>query len=390
MVKNFIFSVTPKIIFGEGAINKLPEEILRFGKNIILFTGKYSFYNLQKSEVIFNLLNHNNIRFIIEKIEKEPTATDIDNIIEKYRNTKFDVIVAIGGGSVIDTAKAVSAMLTTDDSVRNYIEGVGNKHHPGTKIPFIAIPTTSGTGSEATNNSVIAEIGINGFKRSLRHENFIPNVAIVDSSLTLTCPRTITAYSGMDALSQLIEAYLSSKASHFTDLLCLDGLQNFKKSFLNAYFEGDKNISARTDIAYASLTSGICLNNSGLGLVHGFASSIGGYIYIPHGVICGKLLAPFLKTIIKKVSNKNDDITYKKIINLSKIFIEDDASNEDMLINKFVEKLEVITDLVNIPKLSTFGLKIDDTDLICSNTALKNTPCNLSFDDIKNILLSAL
>ena len=214
-------------------------------------------------------------------VSGEPSPELIDTTVEKYRNEAVDAIVAIGGGSVLDAGKAISAMLHRTESIKEFLEGVGTIEHPGTKLPFIALPTTSGTGSEATKNAVISHVGKSGYKKSLRHDNFVPDIAIVDPRFTLSCPQNITAASGMDCFTQLIESYLSDKANEYTDALAWEGLKEIKSSLVQSYMHGN-DIQARTGMAFASLTSGICLANAGLGVVHGFASSIGGlYKYSP-------------------------------------------------------------------------------------------------------------
>ena len=175
----------------------------------------------------------------------------------------------------MDAGKAISAMLTQEGSVKDYLEGVGHKHPSGNKVPFFAVPTTSGTGSEATKNAVLSEIGPNGYKKSLRHDHFVPDLAIVDPDLTLSCPPGLTAYSGMDAFTQLLEAYVSTKAHPFTDALCEKALELLSGSLLQAYQDGE-NIEAREAMSYAAWTSGIVLAQVGLGVVHGFASAVGG------------------------------------------------------------------------------------------------------------------
>ena len=166
----------------------------------------------------------------------EPTPGIVDEAVKKTVSFDPDVVVAIGGGSVMDAGKAISAMLPLVEPVKNYLEGVGTKPaHPGVKVPFIAIPTTAGTGSEAAKNAVLSETGENGYKRSLRHNNFVPNVAIIDPALSITCPPATTAASGMDAFTQLLESYLSTAGNAVTDALAYEGLQQVSRSLRQAY-----------------------------------------------------------------------------------------------------------------------------------------------------------
>ena len=191
----------------------------------------------------------------------------------------IDVVLSTGGGSVIDAGKAVSAMLRVEGSVAEYLEDVGTRKHPGTKVPFVAVPTTAGTGCEATRNAVLSRVGPDGFKKSLRHDNFLPDAAVVDPVLTLSCPPDITAACGLDALTQLLESFVSTKASVLTDVLALSGLEHIGNSLVPACTNSGQDIDMRANLSYAALMSGITLTSAGLGTVHGFASSIGGLFY---------------------------------------------------------------------------------------------------------------
>ena len=290
MVNLFNFPI-PKIYFKNGIIAELPSMIRQFGNKIALVSGKSSFLNSRSAETLFDDLKTKGIGYELFTVAGEPSPEMIDDAVKDLRNKKIDLIVSIGGGSAIDAGKALSAMMYRPESIVEFLEGVGTKEHPGTKLPFIAIPTTSGTGSEATKNAVISRVGKNGFKRSLRHDNFIPDMALIDPELTYHCPKDITAASGMDCFTQLTESYLSDKSGSYTDALAIEGLkEKIKASLKRSYLNGEDR-EARAGMSFAALTSGICLANAGLGVVHGFASSIGGMYKIPHGLICGTLMA---------------------------------------------------------------------------------------------------
>jgi len=204
--------------------------------------------------------------------------------------------VGIGGGSALDAAKAIAGLLRVGDSVMDYLEGVGpEKPYTGPAVPFIAVPTTAGTGSEATKNAVLSRHGRDGFKKSFRDERLVAQHALVDPDLLIGCPPELIAANGMDALTQLVESWTSLRANPFTDALALSGLEAARDALLpwyeNAGGPADITEAARSRMAYASLISGITLAQVGLGAVHGLASPLGAFFPIPHGVVCGTLLA---------------------------------------------------------------------------------------------------
>jgi len=323
-------------------------------------------------------------------ISGEPSPEVIDTVSMKFRNESADAVVAIGGGSVLDAGKAISAMLSVPGSVKEYLEGVGTREHPGTKLPFIALPTTSGTGSEATKNAVISQIGKDGFKKSLRHDNFVPDVAIVDPELTLSCPHDITAASGMDCFTQITEAFLSDKASEYTDSLAWEGLKAVKSSIVQSYLDG-QDIEARTGMSFAALTSGICLANAGLGVIHGFASSIGGMFNVPHGVVCGTLMAPANAITVRELRKGGaDPEVMKKYIRLGRLFTGADGKPDEYYIDGFIEYLLKLSDELNLPRLGNYGIKEEDIEPICKITELKNNPVKLNLEDMMEILSSRL
>ena len=395
MIPSFSFARIPNIIFGAGKLNELYDIIPKFGKNILFVIGENSLKKSGKWEEITSNLESKSFNYSLISISNEPAPTIIDEVATKFRKKKLELVVGIGGGSVTDAGKAISAMIPKEDSIKNYLEGVGSKTHDGKKIPYIAIPTTSGTGSEATKNAVISEIGPKGFKKSLRHDNLIPNVALIDPELIIPCPSSISAACGMDAFTQLLEAYVSPKGSPITDALAFSGMKYINKNILSACSSGASNIEVRTAMAYASLMSGITLANAGLGIVHGLAGPIGGLFDIPHGVICGTLLAEATKINIKKLqelgsSGKEGLRKYADIgVLLSgNKFVEQGKIDEYCSI--LVNTLDGWTQDLKLERLGKYGINIKDIEKIVEKAGLKNNPVNLNKKDIKTILINRL
>jgi alcohol dehydrogenase class IV len=281
-------------------------------------------------------------------------------------------------------------MMYKQESVEEFLEGVGNIEHPGTKLPFFAVPTTSGTGSEATRNAVISKTGLNGFKKSLRHDNLVPDVALVDPELTLSCPSEITAACGMDCFTQLTEAYLSDKSGPMTDALAFEGLKAIGNSLKNSYLNGD-NLEARSGMSFAALASGICLANAGLGTVHGFASSIGGMFDIPHGVVCARLMAKVNELNVRELrKNHLNQPALNKYALMGKLFLDEEGRTNEYYIDGFINYLFELTGFLQLPGLKTFGLDENDIELICSKTENKNNPVILSNEHFSEILSGCL
>ncbi|MCH2207378.1 MAG: iron-containing alcohol dehydrogenase [Lentisphaerales bacterium] len=309
---NFSFTPFPQILFGEGEFLKLAQKLSGNDEVLIIVGGQ----SLQKSGLLkpfTDALNQLEIQSSIVSIDSEPSPEMIDSVTEKFRPENIDKVIAIGGGSVLDAGKAIAAMLPLTDGITNYLEGVGTKSHPGSTVSFIAVPTTAGTGSEATKNAVISSISADGFKKSLRHDNFIPTMAIIDPKLMLSCPQELTAACGLDAITQLLESYVSSKANPITDALALGALKRVLPAFERAVTKGKEDLEARAAMAYGALISGITLANAGLGIVHGFASPIGGFFDIPHGVVCGTLLPAATETNIKKLQESSEPESLERL-----------------------------------------------------------------------------
>lgn len=204
----FVFACMPEIHFGAGALSRLPSLVGAGGKRILLVTGSSSFRQSAHYERLTAALGAAGITTFEVSVSGEPSPAFVDEVVARYRNENPDWVVSIGGGSAVNTGKAISAMLPSGDSVVEYLECKDTKKHDGRKVPFIAIPTSSGTGAEATKNAVLSDIGRAGYKSSLRHDRFVPDIALVDPELTLSCPPDVTAACGMDALTQLLESYV--------------------------------------------------------------------------------------------------------------------------------------------------------------------------------------
>jgi alcohol dehydrogenase class IV len=390
MVKPFQFARIPKICFKAGQISDLPDIIKVYGTRIIFLTGENSFMRSAEAGMLLNSFDTNHLYYKHVKVGSEPSPDMVDQLVTMLNEEQADVVLAIGGGSVIDAGKAISAMMFRNESVKEYLEGVGTRVHPGSKLPFIAVPTTSGTGSEATKNAVLTQTGIDGFKKSLRHDNFVPEIAIVDPALTLHCPQNITAASGMDCFTQLTEAFLSDKSNEYTDALAFEGLKAVKSSLRQSVSDGE-DITARSGMSFAALTSGICLANAGLGVVHGFASSIGGKYNIPHGVVCGTLMGSANMINIRELRKKgNDSAALRKYAVLGKLFLDRESMTQDYYIDGFIQYLYSLTNDLLLPALKEYGVEEKDIELICSITENKNNPVTLKLDDMVEIVTSRL
>jgi alcohol dehydrogenase class IV len=390
MVKPFQFSRLPKIYFKNGIIADLPAIIAAWGNKVIVVTGKSSFLDSLNADKFFNELKRRGITYYILSVPGEPSPDVIDQTVKKFSNEDVKLVIGIGGGSSLDAGKAVSAMMYRSESVVEYLEGIGNKEHPGTKLPYVAVPTTSGTGSEATKNAVISRVGKNGFKRSLRHDNFVPDIALVDPELTVNCPREITAAGGMDCFTQLTEAYLSDKSCKYTDALAIEGLRSVKNSLVKCYEYGE-DMEARTGMSFAALTSGICLANAGLGVVHGFASSIGATYDIPHGLICGTLMAVSNKINIRELRKQGSNPgALKKYATLGELFLDRNGKTDEYYIDGFVDYLYRLTNDFHLTGFGRFDFKEEDIEPMCLATEIKNNPVKLSQQDLNEIILSAI
>ncbi len=391
---SFTFTHTPDVYFGAGKIKVLSDILAaKNSRNVLLISGGSSFKRSSQYEWLNNELTQCGIPVYAVTVTGEPSPDLIDCTAAKYRDRGIDMVIAVGGGSVIDAGKAISAILTQNEPVMMFLEGTkeGRKHN-GKKVPFIAIPTTSGTGSEATKNAVLGRIGENGFKSSLRHDNFVPDIAIIDPELTVTCPPNVTASSGMDALCQLIGSYMSAKAGPITDALALDGIEKVRDSLEAVCTNEPDNIEKRARMSYAAFISGITLANAGLGVVHGFASVIGGLFSIPHGVICGTLLPEAVRVNISELAqNKTDNaLCLYKYARIGEILTGTNAVGIEKKCFVLIDYLDNLKRKLNLPGLGSFGVTERHAHIIAGKASNKNNPVKLNEEQLKQIVINCL
>jgi len=389
-IRNFSFSKIPQIIFGTGTITGLGKLAINYGKRALLVTGTSSYNSTFIKERVEKSLDSNNLEYLSYPISGEPSPTIIDQATSMFRKEKIDVVIAIGGGSVMDAGKAIAAMLITEGSVFDYLEGVGTKIPPGLRLSLIAVPTTSGTGSEATKNAVISRFGENGFKRSFRHDNYIPDYALIDPELMLSCPQNTTAASGMDAFTQLLESYISTEANPLNDALAFSGLEHIARS-IKRVFENGNDIDARTDMAYAALISGITLSNGGLGVIHGYAQPLGSLFPIPHGIVCGSLMGTVNQLTVLKLRKESPKSVYlDKYAKIGKLFSKDTGRSDDYYIDHIIETIHSYVEEFKFPKLTVYGVNETSLNDIISRTGIKNHPVNFTSEELKDIIRARL
>ena len=295
----FEFATATRVVFGAGAANDIGALVRPFGHRALVVSGR----SPERPARAISSLEAAGLTTSLVVVIAEPDTTAVMQGASDARQAGVDCVVGIGGGSVIDAAKAIAAMATNDGDVIDYLEVIG-RGRPLDKpsLPCVAIPTTAGTGSEVTRNSVLASRA-HGVKVSLRGPTILPRLAIVDPSLTADLPPALTATTGLDALTQLIEAYVSCRANPMTDALCQEGIGRAATALRRAFRDG-KDAAARADMALASLWSGMALMNAGLGAVHGFAGPIGGIFDAPHGAICASLLPHVVAANVRAIGTR--------------------------------------------------------------------------------------
>jgi len=389
---NFEFATATRIVFGTGLLREVGTHAKEFGHRALVVIGR----DTRRAEPLLSALREHGVTGLTFSVFGEPEIETIEQGIKQARQQRCEMVIGFGGGSALDAAKAIAAMLTNNGELFDYLEVIGRgKTLTKPSAPFIAIPTTAGTGSEVTRNAVLASAP-HHVKVSLRSPLMLAKLAIVDPALTYDLPPAITASTGLDALTQLIEPYVSCRANTMTDALCLEGIRRAARSLKLAYQAArDKNSEshapAREDMSVASLFGGLALANAGLGAVHGFAGPIGGMFNAPHGAVCAVLLPHVMQANIRALRQRepnNESLRrYKDVARL--LTGSEEAKEEDGIgwVQRAVSELHILP-------LSSYGISRAHTATLvekaASASSMKANPIALTSTELAETLEHAL
>jgi len=382
----FDFATANRIIFGSGTVQQAGAIAAEKGKKAFVVTGK----NVNRAEVLLEQLRDAKIAYVTFSVENEPTIENAQAGVEQVKSNGCDVVIGFGGGSVIDAAKAIAGLATNEGEPLDYLEVIG-KGQPLVNVPlsYIAIPTTSGTGAEVTRNAVLKSEE-KKVKVSLRHPLMLPDVAIVDPELTLSVPPAVTAVTGMDALTQVLEPYVSWFANPMTDVYCKDGMARAARSLRRVYTDGD-DLIAREDMSLVSLFGGLALANAKLGAVHGFAGPLGGMYPAAHGAVCAALLPHSLVVNLRVLKDREpDNRAITRFDEIGKILTgKDNATADDA-----VAWIQETSELLQIPGLAAHGVQREHFSAITEksgkSSSMKGNPITLTIEEMEEMLSMAL
>ena len=382
---SFQFATSTRIIFENGSFKKVPDLINELGSKVFIVTGKNTTLATQLSK----WLADTKIEFEIFAVFSEPTTHDIEKGTELAQKSGSNIVVGIGGGSVIDSAKAIAALVANTGELTDYLEIIGKgRKLAEAPLPYFAIPTTAGTGAEVTKNSVIKSTE-HHVKVSLRSDLMFPTVAVIDPELTLTMPPKITASTGVDALTHLLETFVSCQSNPFIDMLCREGMKRISTSLEQAFLNGN-DLEARENMAMASMLGGMALANVKLGAVHGFAGPLGGMHLIPHGAVCACLLPAVMEVNIEVLKEKQLDKQLLKFDEAARILTQNNyavAEDGAIWVKEMVKKLK-------IPSLSDFHLSSESFPELIekarNSSSMKGNPVELEYENLYEILNKSL
>ena len=365
----FSVSRLPAIVFGQGHIKQLPALAKQFGNKALVVTGAHSFRQSAHWDRLVLGMAEAGIEFDSMTVSGEPSPSVVDEAVARFLGRGVEVVLGIGGGSVIDAAKAIAGLLPHGNSVMDHLEGVGRDiPYTGPSIPFIAAPTTAGAGSEATKNSVLSITG--KFKKSFRHECLVAQYAVVDPDLLASCPPDLIAADGMDAFTQLLESFVSARSNPFTDALAKSGMEAFSQGFFDAWRGGESEPAkqGRAAMAYAALVSGITLAQAGLGSVHGLAAPLGAFYPIPHGLACGTLLAEATAVNLRALQARSPDHpALAKYAQASELLCRRSFATQSEAWAALVALLREWTNQIGLKRLGAFGVEPSHVDRIVAN-----------------------
>lgn len=370
------FVIPNHTVVGTNVLGEAAPLLKKMGNKAFIVTGRHVAVSDMMKQLTA-LLDENGIGCVIfDGITGEPTDTMIENGVEMLKSSGCDFIIGIGGGSPLDSAKAIAAMAVNEGSIADY----NGKEITGEILPLAAIPTTAGTGSEATKFTVITD-SEKGIKMLLKGDVLVPKLAIVDSSFTVGAPKSVTSATGLDALTHAVETYTSRKAFSMTDTLAVSAVKRIMKYLPIAYKEPDNSL-AREQMSIAALEAGICINNSSVTIVHGMSRPIGALFHVPHGMSNAMLLKECLSFAVSGA--------YEKFANLGReTGVASDSDSDETAAEKFIDSLQSICDVCEIPTLEQYGIDRDEyyskiskmaTDAVASGSPA-NTVKEVTVDD---------
>ncbi|MCY3833073.1 MAG: iron-containing alcohol dehydrogenase [Chloroflexi bacterium] len=383
----FEFATAARIIFGDGSASQLPQLARDLGSHALLVTD--SFQPASVGELI-DALGDADLPFTRFPVGGEPSVEVIDQAKDLALRAGCDMVISIGGGSVIDSGKASAALIPNEGAVIDYLEVIGaGRKLDAAPLPFIALPTTAGTGAEVTKNAVLGSKA-HRVKVSLRDNRMLADIALVDPALTHSLPPAVTASTGMDALTQVLEPYVTHMATPLTDGFCIEGLRRAGRSLRRVY-EEPSDAAARHDMALTSLLGGLALANAKLGAVHGFAGVLGGMYGAPHGAICAALLPPVIEANVRALRDRQEGSpALRRYDQAAQILLNEGSANASDAIAWISETSR----LLGIPGLGNYGVKAEDFAEIVAKSAaassMKGNPIVLTDDELTAILNAAL
>lgn len=386
MAMDFEFATAGRLFFGPGVLGRVAPLAAQHGTRALLVTGR----TLERAMPLISMLKAEGIAVFPFAVSGEPSLETVSDGVRFAKEHECTLLIGLGGGSVIDAGKAIAALVPNGGDPLDYLEVIGKgRQLSSPSLPYIAIPTTAGTGSEVTKNAVLTSTS-HHVKVSLRSPSMLPLLAVIDPELTLTLPPALTASTGLDALTQLIEPYVSTSPNPLTDALCREGIRRAARSLRRACSHGD-DIEARTDMSLASLFGGMALANARLGAVHGLAGPLGGLVGAPHGAVCARLLPLVMAANIEALKQRNPNspvlFRYEQVAQLL-------TGNEEAGLLDAIRWLNALYNEIEIPDMSRYGLTKDLIPAIVAQSrkasSMKGNPVELSESELSGILEQAM